>query len=143
MENCFAGHGLLIDGIVFLSAREALPFLEKDAILVDLRDDFEKSGREFQVGNLIALPYSNLLDDFEELPRDRSLILADNVGLRSKDAVRFLKERGYESIASLNGGMVDWAREGMPTAIDRDQELIGECSCKIATRKYHRSRSGR
>ena len=37
MGTCFAGHGLCINGMLFLSPREALPFLESEAILVDIR----------------------------------------------------------------------------------------------------------
>ena len=139
----FAGHALLIDGLVFLSPREALPLLEEDAVLVDLREEFEKSGREFDVKSLVSLPYETLADAFANLPRDARLILADTVGVRSKEAARFLKDRGYGSVASLIGGMVDWAREGMPTKVDRDLELVGECGCSIGPRKDHRSPFGR
>jgi len=42
--NVFSGHGLLINGLVFLSPKEALPFLEGDAILVDLRSGLGRNG---------------------------------------------------------------------------------------------------
>ena len=106
LENRFAGHGLNIDGIVFLSPKDALPFLEADAILVDLREGLERNGREFQVNNVILMPHRSFKEELGSLPKDRSLILACCVGLESRDAVRLLMSHGYASVASLNGGMI-------------------------------------
>jgi len=134
MKNRFEGHGLCIDGLVFLSPAEALHFLEEDAVLVDLRQDFEKNGREFQVRDLISLPHPELATSYGTLPRDRPLILADCVGLMSKQALCFLSERGYASVASLNGGILDWEKDGLPLLIDRDGELTGGCACRLRRR---------
>lgn len=131
MENAPAGRGMLIDGLVYLSPKEALPFLEAGAILVDLREGEERNGRSFGAGNVILLPFRSLEVDFPSLPKDRLLILADCVGLKSKQGLYFLRDRGYELIASLIGGMVDWEQDGMPTVIDRDEELSGGCACKL------------
>ncbi len=135
MSDSFDGHGLRIDGLVFLSPREALPFLEGEAILVDLREGREINGRMFNVKNLIALPYRELANQVAMLPRDRPLILADCVGLNSKEALRFLLEQGYEAVAVLNGGMIDWLGDRLPTVIDRDEELAGSCTCRLRPRK--------
>jgi 2-oxoacid:acceptor oxidoreductase delta subunit (pyruvate/2-ketoisovalerate family) len=75
--NYFEGNGLLIDGLVFLSPREALPFLEKEAVLVDLREGLERNGREFKVQARIDLPFRELEKCYEKLPKDRPLILAE------------------------------------------------------------------
>lgn len=139
MGDCFAGRGLRIDGLVHLSPREALPFLEDGAILVDLREGLERNGRGFKVKNLVVLPYRELAAAMDTLPRGTPLILADCVGLKSKDALRYLVEHGYESVASLNGGMVDWQGDGLPTIIDREEELAGSCTCRLRPRKAYRS----
>jgi rhodanese-related sulfurtransferase len=119
MGNCFLGHGLQIDGIVFLAPREALPFLEGEAVLVDLRLDREKSGREFQVTTVLALPFPELVAKLSTLPRDRPLIVADSVGVNSKEAARLLMDHGYE----------------------RDEELVGSCTCRLKPRKHYRGGS--
>jgi rhodanese-related sulfurtransferase len=141
-SNCFAGHGLFINGIVFLSPKDALPFLEADAILVDLREGLERNGREFKVNNVILMPHRGFKAEFESLPKDRALILACCVGLESKDGVRFLLAHGYASVASLNGGMIAWEEDGMPTVIDRGEELAGGCACQLRPRKVYGSRAG-
>ncbi|MCK9459378.1 MAG: rhodanese-like domain-containing protein [Proteobacteria bacterium] len=142
MENRFFGHGLLINGIVFLSPKDALPFLEAGAILVDLREGLERNGREFQVNNVILLPHRRFRDELGSLPKDRALILACCVGLESRDAVRLLMANGYTSVAALNGGMIAWEQDGMPTVIDRREELAGGCACQLKPRKYYGSRAG-
>jgi arsenate reductase len=141
-ESRFAGHGLNINGIVFLSPKDALPFLEADAILVDLREGLERNGREFQVNNVIPMPHRRFEAEFAALPEDRPLILACCVGLESRDAARFLMAHGYTSVASLNGGMIAWEQDGMPTAIDRGEELAGGCACQLRPRKVYGRRAG-
>jgi rhodanese-related sulfurtransferase len=142
MNNSFSGHGLLIDGFVYLSPTEALPFLEDEAILVDLREGEERNGRSFAVGNVILMPFRSLESEFPSLPKDRPLILADCVGLKSKKGIYLLRDRGYDSLASLIGGMVDWERDGMPTVIDRDEELAGGCACKLKPAGRPKPRAG-
>jgi len=142
MTMVFERHGLHIDGLVFLSPREAAAFLAQDAVLVDLRDGLERNGREFDVGNVVLMTAAELAEGFASLPRDRPIILADCVGLGSKKAQRFLLEQGYTDVASLNGGMVDWERDGLPTRIDRNEELSGGCACRLRPGGMTRSRSG-
>lgn len=68
------------------------------------------------------------------------MILADAVGVNSKKAFLLLQERGYTEIANLNGGIVDWERDGLPTKIIDDEMLIGQCACKLRPKKVYRSR---
>jgi rhodanese-related sulfurtransferase len=140
VANHFSGHGLFIEGIVYLSGADALPFLRAGTVLVDLREGLERNGRTFDVEGVIDLPYRELASAFGQLPRDKPLILADCVGLKSKEGVRFLLEQGFENVASLNGGMVDWEQEGFPTIIDRSEELMGGCACRLRPRKVYESK---
>ncbi len=135
MKDYFSGHGILIDGVIFLSPKDALPFLERDAVLVDLRDEFETNGRTFTVPHIIHIAHQQPDAEFLTLPKDRPLILADCVGQESKLRARFLIANGYEAVAVLNGGMIDWERDGMPAAINRDEELVGSCICQMRPRR--------
>jgi hypothetical protein len=87
MSSPFKGHGLFINGIVFLSPREALPFLMNGAVLVDLRDGLERNGREFSVPCVRLLPWSDFEAQIPTLPKDTPLILADCAGLMAKVGV--------------------------------------------------------
>jgi rhodanese-related sulfurtransferase len=134
MDDTFISKCFKIEGILFISPREALYYLENDAVLVDIREEYFRNGRTFMVKNTINLPYSVLEKEWETLPKDKLLIIADYVGLNSKEAVIFLKNKGFQEIASLIGGIVDWEKDQMPIKIDREAELIGSCACRLRPR---------
>ena len=127
--------GNIIDGILFVSPHETAGLIKAGAVLVDLRDDILKNGRNFDTDNIINLPYSELESKYTDLPKDRLIILADYVGLKSKEAVRFLRSKGYSRTASLVGGILDWEADGMPLLKNTDEELVGGCACQLRPRK--------
>lgn len=121
--------------LIFLSPREALDKINTGALLIDLRDDFYKNGRYFVVEESVSIYYKEFPDKYLDLPKDSLLILADYVGIHSKELGFFLLSQGYEQVASLVGGIVDWVKDGMPTIIDHAEELVGGCACQLKKRK--------
>jgi rhodanese-related sulfurtransferase len=138
MGGFFAGQGLLINGIVHLAPREVLAAVERGAVLVDLREEYELAMKTFDVPGVLFLASSALEEAFEQLPLDRPLILADSVGLRSRAAVAFLQARGCGDVANLNGGILDWESAGLPTKVDPDGLWRGQCACQLRPRKARR-----
>jgi rhodanese-related sulfurtransferase len=135
MDEFFAGRGLLIAGTVFLSPREALEAVGRGALLVDLREPYELAMKKFDLPEVLHLPHSALCDKWASLPTDRPLVLADSVGMRSKAAARLLRDRGLPQLASLNGGMLDWDRDGLPTRTDPAEQWTGSCACQLKPRR--------
>ena len=131
MTDFFGSCKLHIGGIDYLLPAEALAFLEKGACLVDLRSEFETEIRSFRVDHVVYLPYTELEKNYEVLSRERPLILADAVGLHSKEALVFLRGKGYGPLASLAGGIADWEKDGFPVQRGRYQPLNGPCPCMI------------
>ena len=80
-------------------------------------------------------PISQLLQKLSELPQDKYLIFADTVGLRSKEAVVFLKDKGFIKIANMAGGIVDWERDGLPVKTNIEERLSGSCMCQLRPRE--------
>jgi len=137
----FDGLGILVGEMVFLSPQEAYALLATGkAILLDIRDEFETNGRTFTVPAVIHIPHQRPQEEFLALPKDRPLIVADCVGQLSKEKARLLRSYGYE-VAVLNGGMIDWERNGMPVAIDRDAELVGSCVCQMRPRRVFQKKN--
>lgn len=134
MKNEFDKYCSVIDGIKFTSGKEALKILETGGVLVDLRDNMLKNGRNFRIKECIFLPFCDLEEKYSILPKDRFLIIADYVGLKSKLAVEFLKTKGYENLASLAGGILDWELDGMPMTKNENEELVGGCACQLRPR---------
>ena len=122
---------LEIEGIIHLSPKEAFEEIQNGAVLVDLREDYEIVYKSFDVPNLIWLPYSTFYENYSLLPTDKNLIFADSVGLRSKEAVIFLKEKAFTNISNLIGGIVDWEQDGLPLKIDATEALTGSCACML------------
>ena len=135
METIFSNIGLHIDGIIHLSPNEAFKVLKSDAILLDVRENYETIGKTFGVENVIYLPKSEFLEKFNELPKDKPLVIADSVGLRSKKIYIFLANNGFSNLANLNGGIVDWEKDGLPMNIDKGEMLTGSCLCQLRPKK--------
>lgn len=125
------GVGIIINGIVHVSGNEVIELCSNGAILVDIREEYETAARRFSVENQILLPNSSLMDHFIELPQDKLLIICDSVGLRSKEAVIFLKSQGFINVINLAGGIVDWERGGYPVNINPAEMMHGSCACML------------
>ena len=69
-----------------------------------------------------------------DLPTDKPLIIADAVGLRSREVSKFLAENGFTKIYNLAGGIVDWDRAGFPVTTDKTRMLTGSCMCQLKNR---------
>lgn len=139
MEIIPEKYGMLINGMRYVYGRDALELLNNGAVLVDLRDEFLKNGRFYAVPHIISISHKTIKTEFETLPKDKILILADYVGLISKEIAEFLKSKGFELIMVLTGGIIDWERDNMPISIDRDCELVGSCTCQLKPRKIKKS----
>jgi len=82
---------------------------EDDLDLVDVREPAEHT--------LVAIPGSRLVpqgrfaDDeaFDELPRDRDVVLYCRSGVRSADVLRLAREHGMSRVSHLEGGVLAWA----------------------------------
>lgn len=59
----------------------------------------------------------------------------------SKEAARFLIDREHESVASLNGGMMNWVGAGMSTITDRGEQLTESCVCQLRPGRVYRTGS--
>jgi rhodanese-related sulfurtransferase len=135
MTNIFKDYGIVSSGILNLSPHEALELVRRGALIVDVREENLGSFKSFDVPGLIYFPKSKLSLEYENLPSDMYLIFADTVGLRSKETVIFLKEKGLTKIANMAGGIVDWERDGLPVKLDINERLTGSCMCQLKPRE--------
>lgn len=110
------------------------PMLAADAIanynaqLVDIREQEELDIIQFDSTEIVHLPLSVIADRFEELPKDRPLIIACSNGIRSVKVVNLLNYQGFTQVANLDGGINQWHREGLPLILRQDLIDAGD-SC--------------
>ena len=106
-------------GVPSISAREACARVrDADApdapLLVDVREVWEFEDGHAQ--GAVNVPLSAFRQRWNELPRDRDLLMICHVGERSLMAARFLRQQGVERVANVEGGTDDWEAAGLPMA---------------------------
>ncbi len=80
-------------------------------VLLDVREPHEfKSGH---IPGAMHIPLGQLAHRVSQLPQDREIICVCHSGNRSASAARLLNSSGYKAV-NLNGGMIGWARAGLP-----------------------------
>lgn len=114
-----------------LSPRKAYELTLAGAAIVDIRPEFETSYRVFDVPSVFYLSYRSYQEDYLKLPKDMLLIVADSVGTQSLNVARFMYDNGYNNVARLVGGIVEWERDGLPLSKDIDYALVGGCACRL------------
>ena len=81
------------------------------AVLVDVREQDEwDAGHAPQA---VHIPLGDLPDRLGDLPKDQRLLMICHSGARSGRATAWLVQGGYDAV-NVEGGMVDWARAGLP-----------------------------
>lgn len=127
----FFCHCFFSGGYWFISARRAWSLLKQGVLLADLRPSYVKAGKIPDVPKLLSIPYTEITRNINLLPKEIPIILADAVGLRSKECLIQLNHMGFDNLASLAGGFVDWERSGLPMKIDPSMQLHGPCMCQL------------
>ena len=85
---------------------QACELIDQGAQVVDIRD--EGSYRELHIDQAYNLNNHSLPDYLVKADFDRPLIVCCYHGISSQSAAAFLVERGFENVASLNGGFEEW-----------------------------------
>jgi len=131
----FLNHGFVSSEFLNLSASETYKEVtENNAIILDVRELRLIGYKNFDVPKVIHLPYSTLAEKYMTLPTNIPIIIADSVGLRSHDVMVFLQGKGFNNIANLAGGIVDWEKDGLPLKKDITEQLDGSCMCQLKPR---------
>jgi len=107
--------------------------MPKNTVIIDVRPLYEL-GKLFDSGHVIYCPYDEIEDNLELIPNDRDIVVADSVGLRSKEVAVLLQKKGFTNIHNLAGGIVDWERDGLPINTDQSRILTGSCMCQLKVR---------
>lgn len=87
---------------------------QKDAVVVDVREsgDF----RQGHIVDSVNLPHTKLVERIAELERyrERPVIVVCKMGQHSGGITKTLKERGFEQVYRLSGGMTEWQNSQLP-----------------------------
>lgn len=93
-------------------------YVKKGALVVDVRSERERARHGYIKGS-INMPIERFRDEFEDLPRDKEIILYCESGTRSYNAERILKASGYTAY-NLNGSYGIY-KVAMPENVIKDE----------------------
>jgi glyoxylase-like metal-dependent hydrolase (beta-lactamase superfamily II)/rhodanese-related sulfurtransferase len=83
-----------------------------DALTLDVREPHEYAAGH--IAGALLIPQAELATRQGELPSGRPIRTICRTGSRSYHAAQFLRQRGYEDVASVAGGITAWRRAGLP-----------------------------
>ncbi len=83
-----------------------------DFVFVDVRNPDEQ--QICRIDGTVLLPLGELPQRFQELPRDKPIVLHCHHGTRSLRALHFLRDQGYGELKNLAGGIDAWAESIEP-----------------------------
>jgi NADPH-dependent 2,4-dienoyl-CoA reductase/sulfur reductase-like enzyme/rhodanese-related sulfurtransferase len=104
LENIRAG---LAHGLSPLAV-EKLKTTGSPLCFLDIREPDEVKARPLQEENVLAIPAGELRDRYPEIPRDKPAIVVCGLGIRSYEAVCFLRWAGLKEAFYLEGGISTW-----------------------------------
>lgn len=82
-----------------------------DALLLDVREP-EEYAHHGHVPGALNVQQADLASRLDELPRDRPLLTICRGGARSLRAGQYLKQAGFDQVASVKGGTEAWRAAG-------------------------------
>ena len=83
------------------------------SLILDVRNPEEYQICKIAGSTLIPLP--SLPQRFNELDREKEMIVHCKSGMRSQKAIQFLRAQGFEKLTNLKGGILAWADRIDPT----------------------------
>lgn len=86
----------------------------EDAVVIDVRDS-----KEFEAGHIvdaINIPHTALESRMNEIDKykDKPLVLTCKMGQHSGAAGTVLRKAGFEHVARLTGGVLEWRNQNLP-----------------------------
>lgn len=101
---------------------------EPEVVILDVRneEDFKEWKIEGKNLRTIHVPYFQFLEEdegfYEQLPKDREMVVVCGKGGASEFVAETLQEKGY-SASSLVGGMLSWSQYYHPKVVFEDDRL--------------------
>ena len=97
-----------------ISAKDAAALWNKKEIkLLDVRGEDERILAKIEGVPTIDRKFAD--EVIAKWPKDTAIVLNCHHGIRSMDAVAYLKDKGFTNVKSLAGGIEAWSRDVDPS----------------------------
>jgi|UniRef100_UPI00404A2739 rhodanese-related sulfurtransferase len=87
---------------------------EAGIITLDVRTPSEFNEGHIEGASLIDFQSGNFENEIASLDKNQTYAIYCRSGNRSGEAVKVMTEAGFTKIYNLDGGVIDWARAGLP-----------------------------
>lgn len=91
---------------------DAIDSASPNALVLDVREPEEYA--RGHVPGAVNVPQADLATRMAELPHDRPILTICQSGSRSLRSAQFLRQQGFEHVASIAGGTAAWRAAGRP-----------------------------
>lgn len=103
-----------------VTAQEAFTLIQDnldspDFIIVDVRTPEEYAEGHVEKAINIDFRSENFRDEIDKLNKDKTYLIYCHSGRRSADALDIMKELDFTRIYHMNGGILEWLDEELPT----------------------------
>ena len=96
-----------VKGITPITVEQAKAKLHDPNVqFVDVRTPAEHKLHHYP--NFINIPLSVIIKRWNELDKDKEVIVICQSGMRSARAAKFLQDQGFQKVYNLRGGMMKW-----------------------------------
>ena len=106
-------------------------WISECALLVDVREKDEVAQLSYDVPEIQHIPLSEFENRYQEIPKDRKVVMVCRSGGRSLRAAGFLINHGYnaEQVVNMEFGIIRWVQKGFPTKGDTSSVLPKDSDC--------------
>jgi hydroxyacylglutathione hydrolase len=119
-----------IQGVEHITPQNALAELQNGtAILVDVREESEFKMEYIPLKDVFFYPLSRIMDNLQNIPSDKPIIVICNAGIRSSKVVNLFNRNDFPPSANLDGGISMWKALGLPVECDISSGCGCGCSC--------------
>lgn len=102
----FVADNILTDKVRFVYWNELHDKLKDDGFLLDVRTQKEFSTAA--IPGAVNIPVDELRNRLDELPRDKTIYIYCEIGLRGYLAQRIIRQKGFDKVFNLSGGFALW-----------------------------------
>lgn len=127
-----------VSGQLHYTPREAFDRCANGTVMLDIRPEVLCAYKAFDVSTVLYCPSQDIAKYLDKLPTGQEIIVADSSGIQTREIIQLLIGAGFENVAGLGGGMVEWERDELPVLLDNHSRLTGSCMCQLKFRDLSR-----
>jgi phage shock protein E len=85
---------------------------QPNVVMLDVRTPEEYA--QGHIPGIVLIPLDQVPNRLAEIPKDKTVIVTCHTGNRSNQAAQLLRQKGYDNIHNMLGGIVAWEQAGYP-----------------------------